>query len=247
VYKNATPGALVKRIQGLVSDRRIKADEAQRLGGAYGVRFEIPGKRVSFSERPSTGEEGSEGMDRAKQLIEGILMRAGASISAANRDKLRSVATTIGDANGSLDSAIEALNAMIGEAEGEKKESDEARAALTRANTELGIDLTNPAAVANGKRMIAAGKQYRDGLIEEVIKTRTATLGGEIMNDDAIKTVRDHLSEMPIAMVEIEARSWQVRKSETFTRRPMGNNIPDPNPAPVDGDTASMFEESKRV
>lgn len=240
VYKNATPGALVQRLQALITERRIKGDDARRLGGVFGVRFEMPNFRLAFNERGET-----MATNPARQLIEGVLIRAGASISSANRDKLRTAVSSLTDAGGSLDSAIETLSAMIGSDEEKDKESEKDRAALATVRAALGVaDADDLAAKAREMRRDAdAGKEYRRGIIEQIVKDRTAIVGSDVMTDEAQQAIRARLADYSIAELGVEAKAWQVRKSEAFVPgRPSGAT--DVNRAPL-SEAESLFEDVK--
>lgn len=230
VYKNATPGALVQRVQALITDRRVPAGEVQRLSGVFGARFDAPNFRVTFSDR--TTQKGDQ-MD-PKLLVEGIITRAGATLSAANKDKLRGAVTSLDEVSATIAGMIESADAVT------TKAADAARV-IEDVRKVAKFDPADAAALADAARLIEAGGAFRATLIAETLAARVAVVGQAIATEDSQKRFGARLATMAIDDVRDEHSTWTAQRSGAFVP---GNPIrrTDPNAVPVGEDALVITE-----
>jgi hypothetical protein len=201
VYKNATPGALVQRVAGLVERRLIPDAERLRLEQRWGVRFDPParqhrgagdGPRADIA-RATPAERKDAGMTSAqlRSLLTTARDRAGATISAATREQIDTALSRLDDAGNGVDDAVAALNSLIGEV---PAEGDQAARAVIDA---LGDDAT-PEGVARLRR--EAGEA-------ETLRTENQSLTGRVTAlEESARAVR--FAE--------EVRHWEGKPDENI-------------------------------
>jgi hypothetical protein len=206
VYKNATPGSLVQRIQSLITDRRIVGGEISRLAGTYGVRFDVPPFRVAFSDRTQGGKVKPE---EVRAIAEGIITRAGATLSTANKDKIRSAADS---ATGIADT----LGAMLEEADAKSEKDRAATGAVEAVRAATELDLTSAPGLDEARNLIAAGRAFRDKLIAEALAARVAVLGQAVATEEAQARIKARWERMPIADIQDEHTSWTAQRKDVF-------------------------------
>ena len=160
VYSNATPGAVVERVQRMITARKVPPVEIGRLGTALGVEF----------DRPAALHRGIGQIEKGpnmtpEELIRQLLSRAGAKFSKDTRTKLE---TALSSGTSIVDTLAELLEISA------EEESEEDRAIRARLSNR-GID----SAAKQGDVFTLAdqGREYVDSQIAEAVRARVAVMG----------------------------------------------------------------------
>lgn len=192
VFKNASPGALIQRVQALVDQRAIPGGEVARLEARWGVRF--AGKPQQYFIG------GVQHMDekQIKYVVDGVQTRAGKKLSAATREKLSGAVKSAED-------LIATLSDLLAEAADEVEEGRSIKAELGEAGTIEGIRTLKASA--------AAGESYRADLIAETVKARVAVAG------DAFDKTRyeKRLASYDLDDLKDERETWTAQRAAAYT------------------------------
>lgn len=212
VYRNATPGALVQRVQQLITERQIPPQDVAGLEQAWHVRF-VGTPRLTQGARIVANELTARG------LLEGVQQRVGKTISKATRAKLDAAVTRLGEAQGGIDDAAAAIATLLEEVDAEAEGS---RALLA----ELG-DQASADGIRALKAQADAGHAYTNRLIDDAVKHRRAVEGDRYTADREQKH-RARLARLDTDELEDERDDWAQRRGETFQS---GRRVPlhDPN------------------
>lgn len=189
VFQNGSPGALIQRVQQLVDQRHIPPQEVSRLEGAWHVRF---------ARKPQQFFMQGDRIVDPKEMVDGILTRAGKKLSAATKEKLA----------GAVKSAEELIATIAGLLEEADAESSEEGRAV---RTELG-DAATRDGVRQLKAQARAGEAYISGLVAETAKARVAVAGDTF---DA-KRYETRLRTMDIEDLVDEHDAWAGKRAATF-------------------------------
>lgn len=244
VYKNATPGALIARMQTLISERRINSAEAYRLARATGHRFDVPAPQHFMGGNLPLGRDAPMAIE-ARTLLTNLLTRKGAELSAKNRATLEDLAKRAGDSATNVQDIADELAALITPADDTGN-----NAALTAdqraAIVALGED-ANPARITELRRNAEAGKKYRDNVIGAIVTARTAAAlgadGQTTMNQERQEAIRASLALQPIDDLEELAQLWDSKRADKFVGGPLlrFSNPPEGTRNPADEDDGGFL------
>lgn len=192
VFKNASPGALIQRVQSLVDQRAIPAGEVARLEARWGVRFAGQPQQY-FVQGVQTMDE-----KQIRFVLDGVQTRAGKKLSAATREKLSGAVKSAED-------LIATLSDLLAEAADEVEEGRGIKAELGEAATLEGVRTL--------KANAAAGDAYRRDLIAETVQARVAVAGDAF---DATRYER-RLSAFDLDDLKDERETWTAQRKATYT------------------------------
>lgn len=156
VFMNATPGALVQRMQQLVTERAIPAADLTFLEQAWHVRFDRPARQHLM---------GGTNMEwTAQRVLEHVTQRVGKTLSQATRGKLTA-------AHDSMEGAIDAIADLLATADAE---AEEGRALKAQLGERVLADVLIEA---------EAGRAYRTTQEERARAARIAVQGSDFDAD----------------------------------------------------------------
>lgn len=210
VYKNSTPGALVQRVQELITARHVSPDDVTYLETSWQTRFARPAR---LHRGAAIDKETPVDQVQLRALLQTI-QRVGKTLSAATRAKLDAAIGRLSDAAVNVDEAATELATLLADVDGEAEAGRSLKAALG--------DDANAERIATLKANAQAGAAYRATLIDEAVQARTAARGDGFTKEQADR-YRQRLQRLPIEEVTEERDDWAARRQQTFTA---GRSIP---------------------
>jgi hypothetical protein len=198
VYKNSTPGALVQRVQQLVTKREVDPADLDFLEHTWSVRFDAPPQQHFIGGSMTQETE-------ARSLLEQA--RAQATMSNGTRQRFDVVV----ERATSTDEAAQVLAKLVSELDSDADLGRMVRQALG--------DNVNADGIAQLRTQATAGAAYTKRLIDEAVQAKTAVMGDSFTEEKA-NAYRQRLERMAVVdfdFITEQHEDWTAQRAATFT------------------------------